>query len=153
MGDKHFLTQDGRWVTASDDELYHWKYTKREKVNGKWVYTYDNDKLGVKNFIDTKITGNAYWQDAIEAGNKMANAKSEEEFDKAKEESKEALDDYLNKSLKGNIQTLRLKGNKALTSLSKKIENSSKESATKITNAAIAGKQYIDNFLAKKKKK
>jgi hypothetical protein len=24
------------------DELYHWKYIKREKKNGKWVYYYDN---------------------------------------------------------------------------------------------------------------
>lgn len=48
-------------------ELYHWKYVKREKKNGKWVYTYDNDKLGVKNFIDTKVTGKAYKQHAQEA--------------------------------------------------------------------------------------
>lgn len=25
-------------------ELTHWKYTKREKVNGKWRYYYDDDK-------------------------------------------------------------------------------------------------------------
>lgn len=36
------------------------------KKNGKWVYTYDNDKLGIKNFIDTKITGKAYKQHAQE---------------------------------------------------------------------------------------
>ena len=52
--------------------LKHWKYIKREKVNGKWKYYYDNDKLGIKNFIDTKITGKAYKQHQIEAGNKIA---------------------------------------------------------------------------------
>lgn len=44
------------------DELQHWKYIKRERKNGKWVYTYPNDKLGIKNFIDTKVTGKAYEQ-------------------------------------------------------------------------------------------
>lgn len=31
----------------SDDELYHWKYIRREKKNGRWVYYYD-DKEGAK---------------------------------------------------------------------------------------------------------
>lgn len=119
MHNNYILTREGTMITISDDELYHWKYIKREKKNGKWVYTYSNDKLGVKNFIDTKITGNAYWQDAGEAGTKMAKAKTKEEFDKAKKESEEALNNYLNKSVRGNIQALRLKGNKAVTTLLK----------------------------------
>ena len=36
--------------TVREDELYHWKYIKREKINGKWVYTYDDDPA------DTKVT-------------------------------------------------------------------------------------------------
>ena len=63
----YLLTREGKMITVSDDELYHWKYIKREKVNGKWVYTYPNDKLGIKNFIDTKITGKAYKQHRDEA--------------------------------------------------------------------------------------
>lgn len=47
---------------SNPDELRHWKYIKRERKNGKWVYTYPNDKLGIKNFIDTKVTGKAYEQ-------------------------------------------------------------------------------------------
>ena len=31
------------YVLTSGGELYHFKYTKREKVNGKWVYTYPDD--------------------------------------------------------------------------------------------------------------
>ena len=30
------------------NELYHWKYIKREKVNGKWVYTYDKPDFSKK---------------------------------------------------------------------------------------------------------
>lgn len=33
-------------VNIVNNELYHWKYIKREKKNGKWVYTYDNPKRG-----------------------------------------------------------------------------------------------------------
>ena len=29
---------------VSDDQLMHWKYIKREKVNGKWRYYYDTGK-------------------------------------------------------------------------------------------------------------
>ena len=42
----------GQLHELSDDELMHWKYIKREKKNGKWVYTYDlkqnvKDKIGI----------------------------------------------------------------------------------------------------------
>ena len=35
-------------------ELYHWKYIKREKKNGKWVYTYDNGSDAKKNYQQAK---------------------------------------------------------------------------------------------------
>lgn len=37
---KYILTQDG--------ELYHYKYIKREKVNGKWRYYYKDTELDQK---------------------------------------------------------------------------------------------------------
>lgn len=48
------------------DEMYHWKYIKKKKVNGKWRYYYDNSELdkfargdsvvnSKDNTIDTKI--------------------------------------------------------------------------------------------------
>lgn len=33
-----------------NNELYHWKYVKREKKNGKWVYTYDSGATAKKNY-------------------------------------------------------------------------------------------------------
>lgn len=32
--------------TSNEDELQHFKYIKREKKNGKWVYTYTKDGDG-----------------------------------------------------------------------------------------------------------
>ena len=49
------------------DELYHWKYIKKYKKNGKWRYVYPNDKYGIKEKISTKITGQAYKQHAEES--------------------------------------------------------------------------------------
>lgn len=52
----------------TSDELYHWKYTRKYKNSkGNWVYIYPDDKHGVKNFVDTKITGKAYRQHHEEA--------------------------------------------------------------------------------------
>lgn len=32
-------------VRRSDDELMHWKYIKKKKVNGEWRYYYDKSEL------------------------------------------------------------------------------------------------------------
>ena len=42
---------DNMWQYQYPDELYHWKYISRKKVNGKWQYTYDYD-------LDNKYKGN-----------------------------------------------------------------------------------------------
>lgn len=42
---------------GSEEELMHWKYVKKEKVNGKWKYWYDWDS--VKADATTKATENA----------------------------------------------------------------------------------------------
>lgn len=41
---KYILTR-GSFREIKDDELMHWKYIKRKKVNGKWRYWYDVDSL------------------------------------------------------------------------------------------------------------
>ena len=38
------------------DEMYHWKYIKREKKNGKWVYYYDTSELDKFNKGETVET-------------------------------------------------------------------------------------------------
>lgn len=35
-----------------NDTLMHWKYTKREKINGKWRYWYDDIKQNIGNKVD-----------------------------------------------------------------------------------------------------
>lgn len=45
---------DGQMYEIPDDELMHWKYIKREKKNGKWVYTYDNGQAQKKAYEQAK---------------------------------------------------------------------------------------------------
>lgn len=44
-------------VPIKDDELYHWKYLHRERVNGKWRYYYkkDDNKLSVGRVSKDKL--------------------------------------------------------------------------------------------------
>ncbi len=41
---KYVITH-GQFYEVSDDELMHWKYIKRTKVNGKWRYYYHDDDV------------------------------------------------------------------------------------------------------------
>lgn len=36
-----YVLMHGTFIELSNDELMHWKYIKREKKNGRWVYYYD----------------------------------------------------------------------------------------------------------------
>ena len=55
MSHKYFFTSDGKLRSVSDDELYHWKYIKREKVNGKWRYYYHEDDKKLKDKIKSGV--------------------------------------------------------------------------------------------------
>lgn len=52
----YIISPDGKLYYAEDDYLQHWKYIKREKVNGKWRYYYHDDKYedAKKNYEDAK---------------------------------------------------------------------------------------------------
>ena len=41
---EYFISPDGKLYHSNGDYLQHWKYIKREKVNGKWRYYYHDDK-------------------------------------------------------------------------------------------------------------
>lgn len=41
MSKTNYVLIHGQLVEVSDDVLMHWKYIKREKKNGRWVYYYD----------------------------------------------------------------------------------------------------------------
>lgn len=56
----------------SEDELMHWKYVKKERVNGKWKYYYDWDefKNDAKTVINETMTKTS--KSAIETANKAS---------------------------------------------------------------------------------
>ena len=48
----------GQLREISDDELMHWKYVKRVKKNGRWVYYYDDQSGRYKESMDKAKTLN-----------------------------------------------------------------------------------------------
>lgn len=48
-----YMIIHGQLHEISDDELMHWKYIKRTKKNGRWVYYYDeSEKYRAKESLD-----------------------------------------------------------------------------------------------------
>lgn len=54
MSKTNYVIIHGQLVEVSDDVLMHWKYIKREKKNGRWVYYYDqsayDNSIAVKDY-------------------------------------------------------------------------------------------------------
>lgn len=44
-GEEELFHSDTFLGDEFSDEMYHWKYIKRERKNGKWVYYYDTTEL------------------------------------------------------------------------------------------------------------
>lgn len=61
------------------DELYHWKYIKKERVNGKWRYYYDADQLkddlgiNARDEMNKAITAQKTAQDALSKSHRAIN--------------------------------------------------------------------------------
>ena len=48
-------------MLISSDELMHWKYVKKVRKNGKWVYYYDNSEVkNAKKNVDKALVDTAY---------------------------------------------------------------------------------------------
>ena len=135
---------------SDPDELQHWKYIKREKVNGKWRYYYDVGKN------ERREAGNAMSKVRDAANNAGFHKKRYDEV-KSKIDSGEYFDkdhgndsilkpyrdDYL-KALK-NYNEARIKAKKAQEAYSKtplaKIENAK----AKIDNGRNTAAKFLRN--------
>ena len=112
--------------SSQKDELTHWKYIKREKKNGKWVYTYDKESLkaDVK-----KVTGYAAKENMQKA-------------EKALAETSEKLSETAENLRVAKMNTSKAKAeNRVLSSMEK-------SAAAKVTEAGfdygIAKAAYLD---------
>ena len=55
----------GTFYEVSNDQLMHWKYIKREKKNGRWVYYYDQSEL---NALKSNVNNAKLQEDAARNG-------------------------------------------------------------------------------------
>lgn len=65
MSKTNYVLIHGQLVEVSDEVLMHWKYIKREKKNGRWVYYYDEgaaDRDDYKNAKDYQKAEAKTWE-------------------------------------------------------------------------------------------
>ncbi len=65
----------GQLREISDDELMHWKYIKREKKNGKWVYYYDEKEANKELRPQQKLVAEAKARESVAQLEYAANKK------------------------------------------------------------------------------
>ena len=88
------------------DGIKHWKYIRKYKgKNGKWRYVYFNK---AKKFIDTRVTGNAYKEEAeIEKKKKKKNKKKVDyQTQRHADYNKEYADNYIAYKSIGDMQSV-----------------------------------------------
>lgn len=56
----------------SDDELYHWKYIKRERIGGRWVYTYPDKGGSFLSNVGSKLANALNKREASKPGNEIS---------------------------------------------------------------------------------
>lgn len=137
---KYIITRD-----INDDELMHWKYIKRYKKNGKWVYVYDP--------AGTKVT----LEKIKSTVQKKASKKYYKALEKAKSKARVSTlgksKDSINKKLNDEKIKLNLK---KLKSSSKKISSNLKKQSSKnyyrtLEKAKSKSRSSLNNPLGNKR--
>ena len=141
----------GSVKTPDGDYLQHWKYIKRERKGNKWVYTYPNDKLGVKRFIDTKITGKAYRQHQLEATSK----KYEVDAKNSSTTQRRIHAEQTSKGYSGNDpEVIALKKEEAaLSKQSEALKKEAAEAKANYKNKSVKGALEVDASTVKRNAK
>ena len=122
------------------DGIKHWKYIKREKVNGKWHYYYKDDKLdSTKKQMDKDYDEyNSYFdKNKHKDLNGMAKMAKQDK----------ALSAYLNKQ--NTYNSLKRKSDKRKVKYEKYLINP----LNKVSDKIYKGKQKISDLINKLKKK
>jgi hypothetical protein len=132
----------GTFVELSDDELMHWKYIKRVRQNGRWVYYYNNSNAKT---------------DLESAKNEVRDAQKQEfEASKRQLAANKAAEDIDNV---GFIKKLILKDNKRradkdVASAQKRVEKlykkyESVEFRVNMEKQIVKGLRTVQNFFSK----
>lgn len=96
-----YVLMHGKIVEISDDQLMHWKYIKREKKNGKWLYYYDYKSL--KKDVKSTLNG---------IGKKTS---------KLLTSGKKTLSKYVNKPIKNTINKVNSGTKNIVESVKKRV--------------------------------
>ena len=157
---EYFISPDGKLYYFDGDYLQHWKYIKREKVNGKWRYYYHDDKYEdakakyetAKEKSDelryragsTKTYSKVSEDDGTNpyrtAGKTAATKRAEKKADRAEEKTAKAKAEYI-KAKEKYEKSLGLKVTKGLN-----------KTTDAINRSVDKGREFVDKLFGKKKK-
>lgn len=156
------------------DELQHWKYIKREKVNGKWRYYYDvgeNERREAGNAlskvrdaasnagfhkkrydeIKSKIDSGEYFDkdngnDSILKPYRDNYLKALKDYNEAKVQAKKAQEVYAKTPL-SKIENTKAKVDAGKKSVAKFLKNVKETTIDTINSSAVKGKNWFENLL------
>lgn len=137
-----------------DDELTHWKYIKKKKINGKWRYFYDKSELdkfnkgyekttvkNLKNGDDIKITKK------YKKTNDLFSGQSVSTFRVSSHGTTSTHKKITYKQ--GSLSRLKAKGEKFIYDKFLKNKVTKKPNSSKISQLADKGKKFIDKLFGK----
>jgi hypothetical protein len=134
------------------DEMYHWKYIKKKKVNGKWRYYYDTTELD-KFDKEATVTSKTVDEQGTKITKTTEYKKSNNLFDPGERKFSFSTSLYGGGSYESEkITKYQGKLSRAYAKAEKKIYNtfySGKRKNTKVSslkNKAKKGKNFIKNF-------
>lgn len=138
--------------TGSEDELRHWKYIKKKKVNGKWKYFYDKSELDKfkKGSQETTRKKGKYGNETvtITTYRKGLFTKESKTTREAKNGRKKTTTKFIDKQL-GVADRLIAKGEKFIFNKFLKNKKAKKPGSSAFSKTVDKGKKFIDKIFKK----
>lgn len=146
--------------TNSDDELKHWKYIKKKKINGKWRYYYDKSELDKydKGYVKTASKNDSRNQDhiTVKRYRKTNDLFSSKTTEKSKPKTQKKYSIIKKKETKttitykqGKLDRIRAKGEKYIFDKFLKNKKTKKPGSSEISKLVSKGKKHLDKILNK----
>ena len=138
--------------TGSQDELQHWKYIKKKKVNGKWRYFYDKSELEkfLKGSQETSRKKGKHGNETvtITTYSKGLFTKESKITGEAKNGRKKTTTKFIDKQL-GIADRLIAKGEKFIYNRFLKNKTAKRPGSSKFSKAVDKGKKFIKKLFGK----
>lgn len=138
-------------VRRSDDELMHWKYIKKKKVNGEWRYYYDKSELTkyskgstdrlVNNTTKGKVARETQYKQTDDLFDNTSTIKLHSSF------GGKSYDDTITIKSQGSLSRSIAKAEKWVFDKVYSKKNNNKKNSSSISSTIDRGKKAVSKFL------